>query len=103
MAITDPQAVRFCNETIRQAADKIVGLHYELIRMKQQWVAEGMGAKQPDDGQVVEDGAPADGRPPLNTTEVNALKDYVLAFTADMEANDNLKLNTALGIAVNPR
>ena len=103
MAITDPQAVRFCNETIRPAADRIVGLYYTLKRMQQQWVAEGMGAKLPNDGQVVEDGAPADGRPQLDTTQVNGLATWVTAFLSDMEANDNLKLNTALGIAVNPR
>ena len=103
MAITDPQAVRFCNETIRPAADKFAGLYYELSRMKRQWIAEGMGAKLPDDGQVVEDGAPADGRPPADTTKVNAVKVRVVALVDDLEANNYEVLNILLSLAVNPR
>jgi len=47
MEITNPEAVRFCNERVRQLADIATKYYYAAKAFTNEWNATGMGAKIP--------------------------------------------------------
>jgi hypothetical protein len=99
--ITNPQAVRFCNERVRVAADALAKLYYLAKAIRNEWDATGMSALIAyNNGDLVVDGAASDGRPPVTGISVNNLVTRLTEFTADMEANSSAKLNTVLAVAV---
>ena len=100
--ITNPQAVRFCNERVRQAADKFGQLYNWCVAVQNEWAAQGIGDLIPNDSSPIIDGAQTDGRPLLTGADVNTLAARVTEFTAMLEANANAKLNQILKVAVNP-
>ena len=100
--ITDPEAVKFSNEKIRTLADKLAQTFYQLTRLRDEWVANGLGAKFPNDTSPVIDGSATDGRHPITGADVNAIASRATEFLTDYEASANAKLNTVLKVAVNP-
>lgn len=40
MAITDPSTIKFCNEQIRPAADKLARAYYRSLKVSQLWAAQ---------------------------------------------------------------
>lgn len=75
MAVEDPSAIRWCNELLRPACDQLAGA---LARIDQILVdvrpdAKDMDALFPAGGGPVADGAPADGRTPVDADAVRAL------------------------------
>ena len=99
--ITNPEAVRFCNEVIRPLADVATRYYYAALAVVNEWEATGMAAKIPNTADVVVDGSAQDGRSPITGAKVNGLKNHVAAMLADLEANANAKLNVLLQIEVN--
>ncbi len=100
--ITDPSAVKFCNETIRPLADQLVQLYYHGKVAQQQFIAKGLGSLIPNDSTVVSDGSTTDGRTPITGFDANVVLSWVGAFIQGMEANTNLELNQVGKVAVRP-
>lgn len=102
MAIDNSQAVKFCNERVRQAADRFAQLYWWSKIVAQEWTAQGIGALIPNDASIVIDGSATDGRSVLTGIDVNLLAARVSEFIALLEANANAKLNQIHKVAVNP-
>lgn len=100
--IVNPQVIKFANEQARQAADQLAQTFYRLEVVLDQWTALN-GASLPNDGSVVVDGAQTDGRPILTGAKLHNLMSRLSESITDYEANSNAKLNTVLGVAVNPQ
>ena len=100
--ITNPEAVRFANERLRVAADKLAQAYWFCKEVEREWYANNMGDIFPvADGPVV-DGSATDGRHPIGGNEAALLITRCSELVADYEAGGNAKLNTILAIAVNP-
>ena len=99
--ITNPEAVRFCNEKVRSLADLATRYHYAAQALLNEWDATDMAAKLPNTADVVIDGSATDGRSPITGAMVNGLHNHVEAMVADLTANSNQKLNILLQIEVN--
>lgn len=101
--ITNPEAVRFCNERIRRVADQLAQTYYLAKEVHQEWTANNMGTIIAyNDASLVVDGSAADGRHPISGIDANSLMNRLGEFVADYEANDAAKLNTVLAVAVHP-
>jgi hypothetical protein len=103
MDITNPEAVKFCNEKVRTSADKLGQLYYVAKAVSQEWTANSLGSiitNSADDDVI--DGSATDGRHPITGADANNIINRLTEFVTDMEANTNAKLNTVLGVAVNP-
>lgn len=99
--ITNPEAIRFCNERVRVAADKLAQLYYVAKSVGQEWTATGLGdIIAYNNGDLVVDGSATDGRHPISGIDVNNLVTRLGEIVTDMEANSNAKLNTVLAVAV---
>lgn len=99
--ITNAEAVRFCNEKVRPLADVATRYYYASKALVNEWNATDMTSKIPNTADVVMDGSAVDGRSPITGANVVGLKNAVAAFVADLEANNNAKLNVLLRIEVN--
>lgn len=100
MAITDPQAVKFCNEKIRQAADRYAQLYWTAKILLTEWNSAGLGALIPNNAEVVSDGSATDGRSPITGAMVNGFRNNLQLLVNDLEANAGVKLNGLAQIAV---
>lgn len=102
--ITDPYAVAFSNEKIRQGADRLAQMYYMAKAITQEWTANPQLATAIayDNPGVIVDGSATDGRNPVTGIEANNIITRLGEFVSDMEANGNAKLNTVLGVAVRP-
>lgn len=100
MAITNPQAVKFCNEKIRPSADRYAQLYWVAKIILTEWNAAGMATLIPNTADVVEDGSPNDGRTPITGAMVNGFKNNLQLLVNDLEANSAVKLNGLSQIAV---
>lgn len=98
--ITNPEAVKFCNEKVRTAADKLAQLYYTAKSVSQEWTANNLGAIIAyDNMDLVVDGSAQDGRHPISGSDVNGLMNRLNEIVADMEASNSAKLNTVLAVA----
>lgn len=98
--ITNPEAVKFCNERVRTAANKLAQLYYSAKSVSQEWTANDLGTIIAyDNADLVIDGSATDGRHPISGIEVNNLITRLTELVADMEASSNAKLNTVLAVA----
>ena len=101
--IDNPQAVKFCNENIRIAADKIAHVYYFAKATVDEWVANNMGEKIPVSNDIIDDGSITDGRPVITGNDVTVMMYALQNLVADFEASDKSKLNSILKISPNPR
>ena len=99
--ITDPEAVRFCNEKVRILADIATRYYYAALAFGNEWAATGMASKIPNTTDVVVDGSAEDGRSTITGANVVGLKNHAATMVADLEATTNTKLNILLNIEVN--
>lgn len=100
--ITNPEAVRFCNERVRSSADRLAQLYYEAKATYQEWTANSLGTIIAyDNADLVVDGSATDGRHPISGVDVNNLITRLSEIIIDLEANSNAKLNTVLAVQVN--
>ena len=101
MAITSPQAIKFSNEKIRVAADRLAQAYNFANIVIDEWNS-GASADFPNDGaEVLQDGADVDGRPIVDGAELHLLITRLTELQTDYEATSNAKLNTILAVAVN--
>lgn len=99
--VSDPTAIKFCNENIRPVADQIAQLQTTLAVTLAAWSAKGMANLIPNDTSVIEDGSPADGRTSLTGVDINAFIG-LLETLQGMATGQNSQMPTVLKIAVNP-
>ena len=72
MAITDPAAVKWSNEKVRVAADKLADAYNFAVQVQSEWNS-GMSGDFPNDSQVVEDGAHSGAANPDGRTEITGI------------------------------
>lgn len=102
MAITNPQAVKFCNEEVRTVADKAAAYYWQAKAFLSEWDSNGLGSLIPNDaGEIVVDGSAEDGRGPITGADVHGLRNHIQAMVSDLEANANMKRNILMKIEVN--
>jgi len=99
--ITNPEAVKFCNEKVRALADAATAYYYVALAAVNEWNANSLGTVIPYTADTIVDGSETDGRTPITGAKVNGLIDHVEAMIVDLEANSNQKLNVLLQIEVN--
>jgi hypothetical protein len=101
--ITNPEVVAFCNQRVREAADRLAQTYFLAKAVTAEWFANNLStAIAYDNGDLVVDGSAIDGRHPISGIDVNNLITRLMELTADYEASSNAKLNTILAVAVNP-
>lgn len=96
MPVSNPIAIKFCNETIRPLAEQLAFAYYDARRVLDAWNATGASTLFPAGGGAVQDNAASDGRPPITADDVLALIARLTDLTADYEANTRAKLNSVL-------
>lgn len=99
--ITNPSAVKFCNERVRVLADQIARVHTTIGLLAAEWEAKGLGDLIPDDAkEIVEDGSSVDGRTPISGADVHQMLSLVKDLLA-MGSGPNTRMPTVLKVAVN--
>lgn len=101
MANENTEAIRFTNEKVRIAADKLASAYFFAKQVRDEWYANNLGSIIEVSADVIADGSAADGRHPLNGSDVTLVINRCEDIITDMEANSNAKLNTVLKAAVN--
>jgi hypothetical protein len=99
--ITNLEAVRFCNERVRIAADKLAQIYFLAKSIVAEWYANDIGSLLPVDGGNVIDGSVTDGRHIITGNDATGLIVRLTELVADYEASNNAKLNTIMAVAVN--
>lgn len=101
--ITDPAAVKFCNEQLRPASDKLIQFYWWLKAVKQTYTANpALATALVNDGTAfVMDGSDTDGRPRITGADVQTIITQLNNLITSLEANSNLILNTFSKAAVN--
>jgi len=101
MAVTDPTAIKFCNERVRVYADLKAQLCYFAQVFDDEWQAKDMNTLIPAGGGDIEDSATTgDGRTIITADDVRALRQRVTDDLAILE--NQAQFNTILKPAVNP-
>lgn len=111
MAITNPEAIGFCNARVRVAADRLAQAYFLAKAVVSEWYANDMGSLITAGGGVVRDsaspsddnGTGGDGRHVITGNDATNVINRLAELTADYEASGNAKLNTVLAVAVNPQ
>jgi hypothetical protein len=101
MPITDPTAVKFCNEKIRVMADSMAQNYYTAKAIVNEWNATGISSLITNDSSEVIDGSRQDGRKVITGAKATSIITRAMEIIADYEANTNAKLNTVIGVNVN--
>lgn len=101
--ITNAEAVRFCNERVRVAANKLNAAYKFAKEVSSEWTANPDLATNIayDNPDLVVDGSATDGRHPVSGIDVNNLVTRLNELIADYEASSSAKLNTILAVATN--
>jgi hypothetical protein len=94
--ITNPGAIRFCNEKVRPIADLLEFAYLRCKATLDEWNARQLGVTIPVSAAPVVDGAASDGRPVLDGNAVNLIMARCQDFVTDYEANSKAKLNTVM-------
>lgn len=100
-AITDPQAVKFCNEKVRVMADTLTSNYWTCKAIVAEWNATSMSAKITNTADNVVDGSASDGRSPITGAMANNIINRATEVITDYEASVNAKLNTVEQVKVN--
>lgn len=99
--ITDASAIKFSNEVIRPAADRIIQLYWFAKNAQQQFTAKSLSSVIPNDSSPVSDNATVDGRTPITGFDINVVLSWLGTFVTTAEATTNLELNQVGKVAVN--
>lgn len=100
MAITNPQAVNFCNEKVRPVADRYAQLYWYSKIFLTEWAANNFDAIIPNTSEAIADNADLDGRGVITGAMVRGLKANLQLLVNDLEATSGAKLNGLTQIAV---
>ena len=98
--ITDPEAVRFANEQIRVAANRLSQAYAFANVVIDNWNATGISSKLTNTADPVIDGSATDGRPPITGADCNNIINRLTELQTDYEASGSAKLNTILAVSV---
>lgn len=108
MAVTDTNAIRYCNTRIRPLADFLAKAYILSLEVIQEGGAMGVinvatpaSAVIPNDATPITDGAVTDGRPQIQGADVYNVVALAQVFLNAMTATSNQKLNQILRVAVN--
>lgn len=110
MAVTNPEAIAFCDEKVRVAADRLSQAYYFAKEALDEWNANNYGGTiLPIGGGTIRDGASpeddsgtgGDGRKVIAANDVHNLINRVSELVTDYEASASAKLNTILNVSVN--
>jgi len=97
--ITNPESVRYSNEQLRVAANKLNAAYEFSKSALAEWVANpDMFANTED---TIIDGAETDGRHIVTGIMANNMYNRMAELVADYEASSSAKLNTILQYATN--
>lgn len=99
MPIDSPQAVKFSNEKIRVAANKLAQAYIFANGVIDEWNALGGVSLVPNNSQTISDSAVTDGRPIITGAMANNIVNRLKEMIADFEAGGKAKLNTILQVA----
>jgi len=101
--IENTQVVKFTNEQARILADAMLSAYRTACVVIQFYYANPSLGDTLTTGiaEVIDDGATMDGRPIATGNSVLGIITRASELKADMEANNNAKLNTLLQLAVN--
>lgn len=95
MPITDPQAVRFCNENARVMADALEKFDRTatqfMLNVVRDW-EDRPEVRAAADGDIVVDGSARDGRSPVTKLSVGQLKYVVEQIRACIATDDRRQL-----------
>lgn len=89
--MNNPECIKFCNESLRPTADKLVAAYYAAKAMVQAYDATQLATKFGDDptfSDTVLDGSDLDGRPPLTSGGVNLTITNIKALLTQLETVD---------------
>jgi len=100
--ITNAEAVKFCNEKIRVAANKLAQAYYFANQVADEWTANSMASVLPNQADDVIDGSATDGRHPITGIDANNIINRLNELIAEYDADSSAKLNTILGVAPQP-
>src|SRR3990172_2928615 len=103
MAITNVSAVKFSNEKIRVAADKMFGLYLWAKQVVDEWNATSMSALITNTSDVMMDNSDVDGRTQITGADATNVITRLQEIITDYEVTSNAKLNTVVKPSVNPR
>lgn len=105
---TSPQAISFSNTRIRVMADLLGSTYLSAKKLVAEWNAQGMATAIPNDATVIDDGASADGRPPLTNagataivTRCNELINWMETGSISGGAVTDATLGTVVAVSVN--
>lgn len=101
--VTDPEAVKFCNEVIRPLADRFIQLYYAAKTAQQSFTAKNLAGRLPNAADLIIDGSAQDGRTQITDGDVNLVLSYAGGLVTAMEASSNLEYNQLAKSAVNLR
>jgi len=108
VSVTNPTAIKFSNDRIRTAADKLAQAYYHAKQVIYEWydieIEPGttLAAGIPNDGaEQIFDGAESDGRPVISGDDVHNIINRSSELVADYEEFTSVKLNTITKVAVN--
>ena len=101
--ITNPEAVRFCNDRLRPMADALAVAYYAARSFVDEWDANSMNNLITNTNlDTIIDGSSGDGRHHVTGADARRVYDVALAFVTDIEATSRLKLKYLHEVAVNP-
>ncbi len=101
-ANTNPQVIAFCNQKLRPVNDLALSLYYSIQLFQQEWTQQGLAALIPNTSDVIVDGSPNDGRPPLTNAQALIIQANLQTIMNVFSANTNLILNQGLAVACHP-
>lgn len=105
MAVTDTNAIRFCNTRIRPLADRLAQAYTLAKEIINEGTAQGLTAGGtptiPNDTTLISDGAVLDGRPQIQGADIYNVIALAQTLITAMEATSNQKLSQVLRVAVN--
>jgi len=99
--ITDPEAIRFCNDRIRVAVNRLNSAYRFAAETRDEFLANSMGEMLPNTADLVVDGSATDGRHPITGVNVNEVIALLVEYLNNLEANSNAKLHQILNVATN--
>lgn len=83
--ITDPQAIRYCNEIVRPMCEMFRAVYYRDKSALNVWFGGGVNALFPNDASPVQDGREIEGVSRLTGADVNNVMTQLVAFVTAME------------------
>lgn len=102
--VTNPTAIKFCNERARVAADRMLQFYWFCKALKIYYLANpSLASLIPNDATaIIVDGQAEDGRSQLTGADIQTMVTNINTFIASMEASSNVLLNNYAKISVNP-